>query len=131
VDAAALAAQLLGQRYDMAITGWTDLGADPNDDWLWTPEHDRPGSDFNFVSYQNAEVEQLLRQANTVAGCRPEDRAPLYKQIQRLIHDDVPYVFISGAVGDVAFRNELAGVQPASWDIYWNIHQWFKTASQP
>ncbi len=131
VAAADLAAQLLGQRYDMAITGWTELGADPNDDWLWTARHDRPGSDFNFVSYQNAEVDRLLQQANTVPGCKPEDRAPLYKQAQRLIHDDLPYIFISGAVGATGYRRELGGVEPAAWDFFWNIQDWYKVAPQP
>jgi peptide/nickel transport system substrate-binding protein len=130
VEASALAAQLLGQRYDMAITGWTELGSDPNDDWLWASEHDRPASDFNFVSYQNAEVDRLLQEANTVPGCRPEDRAPLYKQIQRLIHDDLPYIFVSGTVSDTGYRQDLVGVQPAAWDFFWNIHQWYK-AAQP
>jgi peptide/nickel transport system substrate-binding protein len=130
VDAPALAMQLLSQRYDMAITGWTELGADPNDDWLWTAQHDRPGSDFNFTSYQNAEVDRLLQQANSVPGCRPEDRAPLYKQVQRLIHDDLPYIFVAGAVGDTGYRQELGGVQPAAWDFFWNIHQWYKSAPQ-
>ena len=128
VAAGDLAARLLGQRYDMAITGWTELGADPNDDWLWTTQHDRPGSDFNFVSYQNAEVDRLLQQANTVPGCKPEDRAPLYKQVQRLIHDDLPYIFISGAVGDTGYRRDLGGVQPAAWDFFWNIQEWYKLA---
>ena len=131
VDAGTLAADLLGQRYDMAITGWTSLGSDPNDDWLWTAQHDRPGSDFNFVSYSNAEVDRLLAEANSTPGCRPEDRAPLYKQIQRLIHDDLPYIFITGAVTDMGYSQQLAGVQPAAWDFYWNIHQWYKLAPQP
>ena len=131
VDPVALAAQLLSQRYDMAITGWAELGADPNDDLLWTAQHDRPGSDFNFVSYQNAEVDRLLQQANSVPGCKPEDRAPLYKQVQQLIHDDLPYIFISGAVGDTGYRHDLGGVEPAAWDFYWNIHQWYKTVPQP
>ncbi len=131
VDPVALAAQLLSQRYDMAITGWAELGADPNDDLLWTAQHDRPGSDFNFVSYQNAEVDRLLQQANSVPGCKPEDRAPLYKQVQRVIHDDLPYIFISGAVGDTGYRSDLGGVEPAAWDFYWNIHQWYKTVPQP
>ncbi len=130
VSAGDLATQLLGQRYDMAITGWTELGADPNDDWLWATQHDRPGSDFNFVSYQNAEVDTLLQQANTVSGCKPEDRAPLYKQVQRLIHDDLPYIFISGAVGDTGYRRDLGGVQPAAWDFFWNIQDWYKIAPQ-
>jgi peptide/nickel transport system substrate-binding protein len=130
VDAATLAADLLGQRYDMAITGWTGLGADPNDDWLWAAAHDRPGSDFNFVSYSNAEVDRLLAEANSLPGCRPEDRAPLYKQIQQQIHADLPYIFISGAVTDMGYSQQLGGVQPAAWDFYWNIHQWYKIAPQ-
>jgi peptide/nickel transport system substrate-binding protein len=131
VDAAALATGLLSQRYDMAITGWTELGSDPNDDWLWTSQHDRPSSDFNFVSYQNVEVDRLLEQANSVPGCKPEDRAPLYKQVQRLIHDDLPYIFISGAVGDTGYRQELGGVEAAAWDFFWNIQDWYKIAPQP
>jgi ABC-type transport system substrate-binding protein len=115
----------------MAITGWTGLGADPNDDLLWTAEHDRPGSDFNFVSYSNAEVDRLLAEANHTPGCRPEDRAPLYKQIQRLIHDDLPYIFITGAVADTGYSRQLGGVQPAAWDFYWNIHEWYNIAPQP
>ena len=131
VDAGTLAAELLGQRYDMAITGWTALGADPNDDWLWTAEHDRPGSDFNFVSYHNAEVDRLLAEANRAPGCRPEDRAPLYKQIQRIIYTDLPYIFITGAVSDTGYSQQVGGVQPAAWDFYWNVHQWYKIAPQP
>lgn len=130
VDPTTLATRLLGQTYDMAVTGWTGLGADPNDDWLWSSRHDRPGSDFNFVSYQNAEVDQLLEQANTLPGCSPEERAPLYKQIQRQIHDDLPYIFISGAVSDIGYSKRLEGVQPAAWDFFWNIQQWSKTPVQ-
>ncbi len=130
LDAGTLATQLLGQRYDMAITGWMGLGADPNDDWLWAAEHDRPGSDFNFASYSNAEVDRLLAEANRVPGCRPEDRAPLYKEIQRLIQDDLPYIFISGAVTDTGYSQQLGGVQPAAWDFYWNIRDWYKIAPE-
>ena len=131
VDAGTLVTELLGQRYDMAITGWTALGADPNDDWLWTAEHDRPGSDFNFVSYHNSEIDRLLAEANRVPGCLPEDRAALYKQIQRIIYNDLPYIFISGAVSDTGYSRQVVGIQPAAWDFYWNIHQWYKIAPQP
>ncbi len=131
LDASVLATRLLSQRYDIAITGWAGLGSDPNDDWLWTAEHDRPGSDFNFVSYQNPEVDRLLQEANTLPGCRPEDRAPLYKQIARRIYDDLPYIFITGAVSDIGYSGQLAGVQPGAWDFYWNIRDWYKTVSQP
>jgi peptide/nickel transport system substrate-binding protein len=131
LEATALAAQLLGQRYDLAVTGWTGLGSDPNDDWLWASSHDRPASDFNFVSYQNPEVDRLLAEANRVPGCRPQDRAPLYKQIQRLIRNDLPYIFISGAVGNTGYRQDLGGIEPAAWDFTWNLYDWYRTAPEP
>jgi len=131
VSSGVLVERLLGQRYDMAVTGWTGVGADPNDDVFWATQHDRPGSGFNFVSYQNAEVDRLLQQGVTAPGCKPEDRAPIYKQIQRIIHDDLPYIFISGEVTDIGYNNRWAGIQPAGWDFYWNIHQWYNSATQP
>lgn len=58
-------------------------------------------------------------------GCRPKNHAPLYKQVQHLIHDDLPYIFSRG-ITDTGYSRQLGGVQPATWDFYWNIHQWYK-----
>ena len=61
---------LLGQTYEMVIIGWTGLGTDPNDDAFWHSRFDTPGSGFNFVSYQNARIDELLEQACKCAGLR-------------------------------------------------------------
>ncbi len=126
-----LVEQLLGQTYDMVIIGWTGVGADPNDDVFWRTDFDTPGSGFNFVSYQNPKIDELLAAGVTVPGCDPAERAPYYKEIQQIIHDDVPYVFISGRVEDTGYNNRWEGIDPGPWSFYWNVHQWWNKALTP
>ncbi|MCX6042295.1 MAG: ABC transporter substrate-binding protein [Caldilinea sp.] len=53
LSTSAFTQQLFGQRYDLALSGWAALGVDPDDHELWQAAFDRPGSGFNFTSYQN------------------------------------------------------------------------------
>lgn len=131
IDFGTLVDQLLAQTYDMVIIGWTGLGSDPNDDAFWRSDFDTPGSGFNFVSYQNPKIDELLAAGVSVPGCDPAARAPYYKQIQQIIHDDVPYVFISGGVGDTGYNNRWAGIDPGPWSFYWNVHQWWNKTLAP
>ncbi len=131
IDFGTLVEQLLGQTFDMVIIGWTGLGTDPNDDAFWSSRFDTPGSGFNFVSYQNPRIDELLEAGYSVPGCAPEDRAPIYKEIQQIIHDDIPYIFISGGVGNVGYNAKWAGLNPGPWSFYWNVHQWYDTSLQP
>ena len=131
IDFGTLVERLLGQTYDMVIIGWTGLGSDPNDDAFWRSDFDTPESGFNFVSYQNPKIDELLKAGVSVPGCSTDERAPYYKEIQQIIHDDVPYVFISGGVGDTGYRNRWAGIDPGPWSFYWNVHQWYDTTLAP
>lgn len=131
IDFGTLVEQLLGQTYDMVIIGWTGMGADPNDDVFWRTDFDTPGSGFNFVSYQNPRIDELLQAGVTVPGCDPADRAPYYREIQQIIHDDVPYVFISGGVGDVGYNNRWEGIDPGPWSFYWNVQRWWNKTLAP
>lgn len=131
IDFGTLVEQLLGQTYDMVIIGWTGVGSDPNDDVFWRTDFDTPGSGFNFVSYQNPRIDELLQAGVTVPGCDPAVRAPYYQEIQQIIHDDVPYVFISGGVGDTGYNNRWEGIDPGPWSFYWNVHQWWNKTLAP
>jgi peptide/nickel transport system substrate-binding protein len=115
------------QTFDMVIIGWTGIGSDPNDDAFWHTSQDVPGSGFNFVSYQNAQVNDLLQQGVSVPDCDPEKRAPFYKQIQQIIHDDVPYVFIAGTVSNVGYSSRWQAINPGPWLFYHNIEQYSLT----
>ena len=131
IDFGTMVDRMLGQNYDMVIIGWTGLGSDPNDDAFWKSDYDTPGSGFNFVSFQSARIDELLTQGVTVPGCAPEARAPIYKEIQQIIHDQVPYIFLSGGVGNTGYRNNWGNVDPGPWSFYWNVHQWYNKSLQP
>jgi len=124
IDFGTMVQQMLDQKYDMVIIGWTGMGSDPNDDSFWHTKYDTPGSGFNFVSYHNPKIDELLEQGYSVPGCATADRAPYYKQIQQIIHDDIPYVFVSGRVGNDAYSNKFKGLDPGAWNFVWNIQGW-------
>lgn len=131
IEFGAMIDEMLGQTYDMVIIGWTGLGSDPNDDSFWHTQFDTPGSGFNFVSYHNPEIDQLLEDGVAVPGCATEERAPFYYDIQQIIHDDVPYVFIAGSVDNTGYRSEWGGIDPGPWDFNWNIEEWYLRNLQP
>ncbi len=130
IDFGALVEVMLGQTFDMVIIGWTGLGTDPNDDSFWHTKFDTPGSGFNFVSYQNERVDELLEQGLAVPRCAPEERAPYYREIQQIIHDDIPYVFVTGSVGNFGYNARWEGLNPGPWSFYWNPQEWYDTALQ-
>lgn len=123
IEFGTLIEDLDNQTFDMIIIGWTGLGPDPNDDAFWHSQFDVPGSGFNAVSYQNPEVDKLLEQGVSIPGCSTEERAPIYKQIQEIIHEDVPYIFVSGTVGNIAYNRKWQGINPGPWTFYHNIEQ--------
>jgi peptide/nickel transport system substrate-binding protein len=115
----------LGQQFDMLIIGWIGLGSDPEDSFFWAYRYDAPGSGFNFVSYYNEEVEELLFEAKSTPGCSTEDRGPLYKKIQEFIHEHVPYAYFYTPLRTFAWNSRVSGINPGPWDREYNIHQWY------
>ena len=124
IDFGTLVEQLLGQTFDMVIIGWTGLGTDPNDENFWHTENDVPGSSFNFVSFQNERVNELLKEGVSIPGCAPEDRAPYYYEIQQIIHDEIPYLFVTGSIGNTGYSADWQGIDPGEWSFEWNIETW-------
>jgi len=131
IDFGTMVGLMLGQTYDMVIIGWTGMGTDPNDDSFWHSRNDTPESGFNFVSYSNPEIDELLDAGIGVVGCGVEERAEIYKEIQQIIHDDIPYVFVTGSVGNRGYSSDWANIDPGEWSFSWNIETWFdKTIAQ-
>ena len=131
IDFGTLVGQLLDQTYDMVIIGWTGLGSDPNDDSFWHTRFDTPGSGFNFVSYHSAELDALLEEGVGIPGCDPAARAPIYQQIQQIIHDDIPYLFVTGNVANTGYSDKWDALNPGEWSFYHNVEQWHSKALQP
>lgn len=111
-----------GQAYDitfMSNSGGTNT-PDPNDFMtLLQSSEDVPGSGNNLASYVNPEIDDLIRQARTVPGCAPEERAAIYYQIQEKTMDDVAYAWTYVPNIYQVANNRVGNFNPGpSWVFY-------------
>ena len=116
---------IVGQKFDMCIVGWTSMGSDPDDEGTFGSGADLPDAAFNFVSYYNPEVDELLSTAKTMPGCRVEDRGPLYRQIQEYTYEDAPYTFLYVPSDILVYNSRIGGMDPGSWEFRHNMHEWY------
>jgi len=120
-----------GQQYDataMSNSGGT-RPPDPNDfTTLILSTQDVPGSGNNLASYVNPEIDELIRQARSLPGCDPAERAEIYYQIQQIAHEDVAYDFtFTPNIFQVA-NSRIQNFNPGpSWVFYGytaHVHEW-------
>src|SRR5664279_3340511 len=117
--------KLVGQTFDAALLGWKlSYPDDPDFSFAFTPENDTVGGGFNFVSYNNPDVTDLLKQGSNLAGCDPAGRAALYQQAQQKLVDDQPYVFLYTAKRMEAASGKMDGFAPYPNQEFWNVDQW-------
>lgn len=116
--------QWLGQKYDLLIAGWTGFRNSPNDSLFWQAQSDIPGSGLNHISYHNPEIERLFDESLPKSGCHSAEQALIYKEIQSIIHEDLPYIFLTGIINTIGYSNRFDGIDPAPLDFYHNIEEW-------
>jgi len=103
-------------EHQLGLSGWSADIADP-DNFLNTLMHsnninDRGGN--NLSRYRNPKSDQLLDQA--LVELDQEKRAELYRQAQKLMHEDAPVLPLVHVPVRVAVRKEVEGykLHPAS-----------------
>jgi peptide/nickel transport system substrate-binding protein len=77
--------------FEAVLFGWAlDINGDPSQ--LWSSEQAKLKKSSNFIGYQNPEADKLI-----AAGRLEYDdakRAVIYRQLQKIIHDDYPVCFL-------------------------------------
>ncbi len=124
-DFAQVTGALFDQTYDLALTGWADLGAVPTDEQFWRGEDDLPGAGLNFTSYANPDVAAALAAARRLPGCDAGKRGQLYAQAQAQVQADVPYLFVSVQKSVLVYRNRWLGINPGPWGYDADLADWF------
>lgn len=100
--------RLRKKDYEAALSGWSAaLFVDMSTIW-----HSGETYEFNFVGYQNAEVDRLIDAA--LAEPDPKKNAVLWKQVQALIYEDQPYTFLY-------WIDEIVGVHQRFKDVKVNL----------
>lgn len=118
-----LTGKVLKKDFDAMVLGWSGRGPNPDDYPLFHSSQIDEG--YNFVSYSNETVDKLLFEARTIMDL--ERRKEIYHKVQRIIHDDYPYVFLVYPKANAVFDEKVRGLNSnpldrnfvADWKDIW------------
>jgi peptide/nickel transport system substrate-binding protein len=112
------------QTFDAYSMGWVNPFPDDPDQLqiLGGPNDDIQEANHDGSSYANPEFVRLSQQALTLPGCDPTARAEIYHQIEKLLQEDPPYVWLFARNQLYAAHNDVMGFDPQPNMPLWNIH---------
>jgi peptide/nickel transport system substrate-binding protein len=92
---------------DMAEMSWNPSIGDPDHMMYMLLSSDRFPPAFNAGFYQNPRVDELLRKGRTTIDDR--ERIPLYREAQRLVMEDAPWIFVDHGKQVIVHRKRVQG----------------------
>ncbi|HMQ54795.1 MAG TPA: ABC transporter substrate-binding protein [Anaerolineae bacterium] len=115
---------LFTHDFELALFSWPIL-PDPDQRLFWHSTENREGEGLNFVSYRNPELDRLLDRGANLPGCRGEQRAELYTQVQQALNRDRPVDFLLIPNRHLFVAQRLMGLEPGPFaPLTWNASQW-------
>lgn len=111
VEFNAMTEHLRNREFEAVLGGWSAaLFVDPSDVW----HSDRPDhkSEFNYTGYKSTKADELID-----AGLRTpetEKAAPIWRELQAVIYDDQPYMFLW-------WTNELVAIDKRFENVHINV----------
>ncbi len=109
------------RKFDTCLLGW-GLGPDPDQYEIWhsskTGEHE-----FNFVSYNNKEVDKLLDDARRTFD--REKRKEYYYRFQEILAEEQPYIFLYVPESLPVVSRRIRGIDPGIAGIGYNSDKWW------
>ena len=79
--------------------------------------------ELNHVGYVSQRVEELFVQGSKEFDV--QKRKEIYGQIQQIISEDAPYIFLTYGMSYRAINSRIAGIKPTKLGIGYNIEQWY------
>ena len=109
------------RKFEAIVLGW-NLSRDPDNYDIWHSSKQKQG-EFNFVGYENKEVDGLLEEGRREFG--QEKRKEIYNKIHRLIFEDHPYIFLYVPDALPIVHSRFKGIEPAPAGIGYNFIKWY------
>ncbi|HEY4715921.1 MAG TPA: peptide-binding protein [bacterium] len=109
------------RNFDAVIIGWS-LDPDPDQYDIWHSSRTGP-KEFNFVSYENPEVDRLLEAGRN--ACSIDKRKGYYFKLQEILAEDQPYTFLYFPQSLPIVHSRFYGIKPAPAGIGYNFVDWF------
>jgi len=107
-------------EHDMAMLGWSADYVDP-DNFLYflldKESAEKPAGNIAF--YRSDELHDILIKAQITTD--QAERIRLYKEAQRIVHEDVPWVCVAHAKQVAAISKKVEGykIHPITWKHLW------------
>lgn len=96
-------------KHDFGLVSWTPDYPDPDYNLWYFGHSSSKGPGFNLAFYENSDVDALLEEArsNTDEALREEN----YKEIQSIMAEEVPYIFVAQPNLQTPLRSWVKGYQ--------------------
>lgn len=113
---------------EAVIIGW-QLSADPDPFTIWHSSNvaspQKAGN--NFVGYSNPQVDKLIEQGRNGPDCSLAARQKAYQEMNKILNDEVPYMFGFAQNRIFAADTRIQGIVPGSYspNADWNIEKWW------
>ncbi len=107
-------------NWDLNVGGW-QATIDPH--WMYQIWSEDNIPDLNAGAYVNKTVEELFKK-----GVREFDlaaRKQIYGEIQRILAEDQPYIFLYQVKSYEAINNRIGGIKPSPLGLEWNLEEWY------
>ncbi|OGC23836.1 hypothetical protein A3J90_00885 [candidate division WOR-1 bacterium RIFOXYC2_FULL_37_10] len=109
------------KKFDAIIMGWS-LGLDPDGYSIWHSSMYPQG--FNFIKYNNPEVDRLLEQGRTTID--KTSRKKIYAKLYKIISADQPYIFLWYPHSIIGVSDRVGGLsKPGPAGLFLNIEKVF------
>ena len=109
------------KRFQAVILGWS-IGLDPDQYDIWHSSKTKP-KEFNFISYSNPEVDELLEKGRRTFNI--EERKKAYFRIQEILAEEVPYIFLYVPDATPIVHARFKGIKPSPIGISYNLPKWY------
>ncbi len=109
------------RRFEAVLLGWS-IGLDPDQYDIWHSSKTRE-KEFNFVSYKNPEVDELLEKGRRTFDIGERKKA--YFRIQEILSEDLPYIFLYVPDATPIVHARFRGIIPSPIGITYNLPKWY------
>jgi peptide/nickel transport system substrate-binding protein len=106
--------------WDLFVGGWRATIEPQIMSTIWAEENI---PQLNAVAYVNKDTEKLFEEAGGTYDI--EFRKEKYAEIQRIVADEAPYVFLFYNKAWSGQNNRIKGIDPRPLGIGWNYNDWY------
>lgn len=114
-------------KFDAMVLGWAMSVRDPDSFQVWhSSQAENKGS--NMISFKNARVDKILEDYRREFD--PKIRIEMYREFQRILHDEQPYTFLFMGKRISAVHRRFRGVEVLPIGGLRSLEWWVPRSSQ-